>query len=177
MLSNVWNGRESSTVHKYCLYLRKFLSFLREKDYSSNLPFSSTSVAEYLASLISQNASKSTLNAVMAALKWIHSFVPGINQFNNPMNDDFLSKMISSSKRRVGLVKNQKKPLLGIHIQQIFASSNMDCPIELRNCLIIGLAFCLLLRHDEVSHMTMEHFTECLGGRKIFIPKSKTDEF
>ena len=93
------------------------------------------------------------------------------------MNDDFLSKIVSSSNRRPSGPKNQKKPIKGEMILQMLRLSNLDCLVELRNCLIIIFAFCLLLRHDELSHVALNHIDETEDGYKILIPKSKTDKF
>ena len=177
ILEDVWSGRESSTVNQYCLSLRKFLAFSKENDFSTHMPFSSTNTAIYLSHLKTQNHSKSSIDTTLASLKWIHSFIPGINQWNNPMNDDFLSKIISSSRRRPSGVKNQKKPITGIIIKNIVEASNLESLLDLRNCLIMMFAFCLLLRHNEISHMTLNHFEETDEGFKILIPKSKTDKY
>ena len=177
ILNSIWDGRESSTSAKYCFHLRKFLAYLSDENLSSNLPFQSVTVATYLTKLKMENHSKSSIDCTMASLKWIHSFIPGINHWNNPMKDEFLSKIVSSSKRRVSAVKNQKSPLSGCHIYEIIQSSNLDSLIELRDCLVIALAYCLLLRHDELSHLTLNNFQDCTEGIKIFIPKSKTDKF
>ena len=47
--------------------------------------------------------------------------------------------------------------------------------LNLRNSLIISLAFSLLLRHDEISHLSCSHIFICVGGLKVRIPSSKTD--
>ena len=177
LLQNIWDGRECSTIEKYCLSLRKFLCFLSEKDLTSNLPFSSVVVAEYLTSLKLTNHSKASIDSTMASLKWVHSFIPGINQWNNPMNDDFLSKIMSSSRRRCSKSKNQKSPISGHQIFKIISSSNLEDLLELRNCLVIAIAYCLLLRHDEFSHLALNHFIENNDGFRILIPKSKTDKY
>ena len=177
ILDCVWKGREDSTVNKYCLCLRKYLIFLEENHYSSSLPFSSATAAEYLTILKNENKSKSSIAATMASLKWIHSFIPGINQWNNPMNDDFLSKIVSSSKRMPSGLKNQKSPISGTMIIKMFSASKLDQIMDLRNCLLVAFAFCLLLRHDELSHVTLNHFDETETGYKILIPKSKTDKY
>ena len=177
LLHNIWDGRECSTIQKYCLSLRKFLHFLAENDLSSNMPFSSVIVAQYITSLKLTDHSKASIDSTMASLKWVHSFIPGINQWNNPMNDDFLSKIMSSSRRRNSKNKNQKTPISGQQIHKIISSSNLEDLLELRNCLIIAIAYCLLLRHDEFSHLALNHFVETNDGFKITIPKSKTDKY
>ena len=177
ILKSIWDGRESSTVEKYCNYLRKFLEYLISNKLSTDLPFTSLSVAVYITKLKNENVSKSSIDSTMAALKWIHAFIPGINFANNPMNDDFLAKIMSSSKRREATSKNQKMPILGYHICEMIHQSDLNDVIQLRDCLIVSLAYCLLLRHDEFSHLVLNHFEECSLGLKIFIPKSKTDKY
>lgn len=113
----------------------------------------------------------------MAAIKWIHSFIPGINHYNNPMNDEFLAKILSASKRRAANLKRSKSPILGHHICEMIDNSNLNNLLELRDCLVVALAYCLLLRHDEFSHLVLNHFEECPQGLKILIPKSKTDKY
>ena len=125
----------------------------------------------------SLQSTKASIDSTMASLKWVHSFIPGINQWNNPMNDDFLSKIMSSSRRRNSKNKNKKTPISGQQIHKIISSSNLEDLLELRNCLIIAIAYCLLLRHDEFSHLALNHFVETNDGFKITIPKSKTDKY
>ena len=177
IINNIWDGREESTVHQYCLSLRKYLAFLNENDYPSKLPFSSTTVAEYLTLQKMNDKPKSSIDTAIAAMKWIHSFIPGLNDWNNPMNDSFLQKIVSSSKRRPSGQKNQKKPISGKIINDIISQTNTDCLEELRNCLIVALSFCLLLRHNEISHLILDNFEESSDAYKILITKSKTDKF
>lgn len=177
MLECVWSGREASTVNKYCLCLRKVISFISLNGYSKILPFTSAFAAEYLTHLRLTSGTKGAIESALASLKWIHSFVPGVNAWNNPMNDEFLSKMLSSAKRSLVSKRNQKKPIRGKMIRDMIANSNLDNHVELRNCVLMGLSFSLLLRHDEVIHITLNHITEIQGGYKILIPKSKTDKF
>ena len=75
------------------------------------MPFSSAFAAEYLAYVNLRMGTKGAVESSLAALKWVHSFIPGINHWNNPMNDEFLSKMLSSARRTLVITKNQKKPL------------------------------------------------------------------
>lgn len=177
IVESIWNGREGSTVNKYCLSLRKFIVFLKENSYSTSLPFTSLLVAEYLTKLKLGGSTKGAIDSSLAALKWVHSFVPGINKLNNPMMDEFLSKINSGVKRDLGKPRNQKEPLSGIMVNKIISKSDLDNLVDLRNCLLISFAYNLLLRHDEFSHVTLAHITESQEGFKILIPKSKTDKF
>ena len=48
---------------------------------------------------------------------------------------------------------------------------------EARNALIPTLAYALLLRHDETSHLNCSHFSAEDDGLRILIPSSKTDTY
>ena len=62
-------------------------------------------VANYLIFLSDTNGSKGATNNAMAGLKWFHSFVPGLNAANNPMNDEFISKISQSENRNLAILK------------------------------------------------------------------------
>ena len=177
MLENVWKGREASTVNNYCLCIRKFLSYALENNISTDLPLNSTTVAVYLTHLKMINTPKGTLNMTIAGLKWLHSFIPGVNKWNNPLNDEFLSKIMNGFQRETGKSRNQKKPLTGDLVRKIIQVSDLSDLIQLRDSLMISLAYNLLLRFDEISHITCSHITKNTDGFKILIPKSKTDKF
>ena len=177
MLESVWNGRESSTVRKYCLSIRGFISYSVEKRFDISLPLSSTNAAEYLTYLKLNNKTKGAINTALAALKWVHSFMAGINKTNNPMDDEFLSKIASDARRHLSQETFKKRPISGDMIKSMCLKSNLNDLLELRNCLIVSLAYSLLLRNDEISHITCNHITELEEGYKIFIPKSKTDKY
>ena len=68
-------------------------------------------------------------------------------------------------------------PISGEMVNKIISHSNTECLEDLRNCLIVALAFSLLLRHNELSHLTLDNFVETSDAYKILIPKSKTDKY
>ena len=122
-------------------------------------------------------ALKGSTDLAKCAIKWLNSFIPGINKWNEPLNDDFLGKITSSIHRRSESKKNQKKPISGQILGSILGSSDLNNVIEVRDCLVLLLCFSLLLRHDEISHISCDHIQRQEGGFKILIPKSKTDQF
>ena len=107
----------------------------------------------------------------------VHSFIPGLNKWNDPLNDEFLSKIMSAINRESSIPKCQKSPLTGDIIQKIVLSSNLDDLTELRDSLMITCAYSLLLRYDELSHINCSHIEKAAQGYRILIPKSKTDKF
>ena len=151
-------GRESSTVKKYCLSLRGLLAYANLNDREISLPLDSATAAEYLTFLKHKNRTVGAIDTALAALKWAHSFIPGMNKWNNPMNDEFIARIVSDARRHLKGAKNIKKPITGDMVQEMTKVSNLDHLVELRNCLIVSLAYSLILRNDEVSHTTCDHF-------------------
>ena len=176
MIENIWAGRESSTVNSYCSSIRKFLVYSKSNK-NVQLPLSSATVGEYLTHLSLNSASKTAIVSSLAALKWLNSFIPGVNKWSNPLNDDFLGKIVSGINRQSLKSKQQKLPLTGEMVSKISLKANLDDLKELRDCLTIAFAYNLLLRYDELSHISCNHLTKLHNGFKILIPKSKTDKF
>jgi site-specific recombinase XerC len=54
--------------------------------------------------------------------------------------------------------------------RQMINIDENDEEVVLRNALILALGFSLLLRHDELSHITLAHMNICEEGIKVLIP-------
>ena len=156
--------------------MRKFFNYCRDKTVPVTLPLPSIVVAQYLDFAKQQSAN--AVQEAISSLKWLHYFVPGLNSINNPLNDDFLSRILESTKRNDPKTKNRKKPLTAEIINKIANNiSSSPSLTEIRDALIPSIAFALLLRHDELSHLNFSHFSVQPGGLKIHIPSSKTDTY
>ena len=144
------------------------------------LPFSSLVVADYLVFVSKSRSAKSAVSTAVVALKWLYSFIPGINAINNPLNEEFLTRLTQSETRNHYKLKERKKPFSNAMIQMLLdrikAKENPSLT-ELRNTLIPTLAYTLLLRHDEISHLNCNHISTLENGLKFFIPFSKTDTY
>ena len=142
------------------------------------MPIPSLKIALYLEHLKQTSEARGTISNALVSIKWLHYFVPGLNSLNNPLNDEFLSKIVEGRNRNKAKMKTRKKPF-STEIIHGFLKSLPENPTltQLRNTLIPVLAFALLLRHDETSHLNCNHFTILDHGLKILIPSSKTDNF
>ena len=137
---------------------------------------SSLFIAQYLEHV--KQRSNSAVKDALTSIKWLHYFIPGINSVNNPLNDDLLSRMVDGANRNNIKTKNRKKPLTHDIICSMIQSIPSNPTLtETRNILIPILAFALLLRHDELSHLNFLHFQVLEDGLKIHIPSSKTDTY
>ena len=178
IIKSLWISRKPSTIEKYCSTLRKFLVFCQEKDIPVFIPFDSLVIAQYLEETKISCRGKSAVSNALLSIKWLHSFMPGLNHANDPANDQFLSRIVESTNRNVVKMKQRKKPLSLDMIKGILShlSSNPSLT-ELRDCLIPVLSYSLLLRHDEISHINCNHINSVASGLKILIPSSKTDTY
>ena len=108
IISSIWISRKPSTVTKYCFSLRKFLNYCNEVSVPVILPMSSLFIAQYLEHV--KQIKKSAVNDALTSIKWLQYFIPGINSFNNPLNDDLLSRLVESANRNDPKQRARKKP-------------------------------------------------------------------
>jgi len=116
------------------------------------------------------------MSVSLCALKWLHSFIPGLNDSNDPLNEKFLSRITNSVQRNSIKLKNRKQPLTkNMIIDMVSELPEHSSLTELRDTLIPVFAYSLLLRHDEITHINCMHIESVQEGLKILIPSSKTD--
>jgi integrase len=178
MLEGIWSARQASTVQKYCYALRKYFSFSLLFNAEVVLPADSLSVAKYLAYMRHVGSAHSAFKLIIVSLKWLHSFIPGINKFNCPLEDHFILRLRDSVSRNVPKKTNQKEPISGgIVAQMIKNLAEGASLLQIRNALMPAMAYSLLLRHDELCHLNCLYIVRAEKGFKIRIPSSKTDVF
>ena len=178
IIDSIWESRKPSTIEKYCLSLRKFFNYCQCNSIDINLPLPSLQIAQYLEYLKKLSSAKGCVANALTSLKWLYYFVPGLNATNNPLNDGILSKIVESSNRNNAKMKNRKKPFSSEIIKGILGQlPNDPSLVQLRDCLIPVLAYALLLRHDETSHLNCSHLSLLDEGIKILIPSSKMDTY
>ena len=137
IVEDVWEGRAHTTSRKYGLSLRKCLDFFDKNQLSLVLPLKAEDVAFYLAHLKRTNGTKGAIGTAKAALKWAHSFIPGMNKCSNPMNDELLEKITSGIFRTEGRPVQHKKPITGLMINKLASLSDLNNLTELRDFLIV----------------------------------------
>jgi hypothetical protein len=136
----------------------------------------SSLAANYLSFVKHTLGSRGAVQTAFNAIKWVHNFVPGINKFNDPLDDRIVKCVVESALRSLPVKRNLKEPLSADFISKILSSIDKDSSLlDVRDCLIISLAYTLLLRHDEISHVLCSHISILKNGLKVLIPSSKTD--
>ena len=141
-----------------------------------SLPLTSIIVAQYVTHLRHSDCSKGSIDCISASCKWINSFIPGVNRANDSLNDDFLHRVINSAQRALSKPKSRKKPLTGDIFKDILLYLK---PCDLKSCrdtLVPCLAYTLLLRYDELSHINCSHISETPDYYLFRIPSAKNDQ-
>jgi site-specific recombinase XerD len=100
-----------------------------------------------------------------------------LNRFNDPLEDKVIKCVVEGTLQSTQAKKNEKRPLSASFVRSILRSADASSLLDLRNCCIIALAYSLLLRYDEISHMCCNHLSKVPEGLKILIPSSKTDVY
>ena len=152
------------------------IGFFHLNEKHLTLPLKSIEVAQYVTSIRNTTGAKGTIDCISAACKWLNSFIPGINKMNDTLSDEFLRKVINSAKRHLAKPKKRKSPLTGDILRDIIELSDTNNLISLRDTLIPALAYSLLLRFDELSHICCSHIEEKIEFFSFTIPTSKNDQ-
>ena len=176
ILEAIWNARRSGSIKVYCYALRKYFLYRRSLSEEVKLPIDSFSACQYLSFLKDSGTSLGGIKSALNAMKWIHNFIPSLNKFNDPLDDKIVQAVFDNALRSVKPVRNMKAPLPKEFIKFVFDSFSLSRSlVVLRDAAIVCLAFSLLLRHDEISHISCNHFSLIENGVKLVIPSSKTD--
>ena len=178
LLEDIWCARQPATVKMYCYAIRKFFSFCTIFGHDISLPVGCNLAASYISFVRRNFGSRGAVSSAINALKWLHNFVPGINQFNDPLNDKMLKLVVDSALRNLPKIRRAKTPLPSDLISSIVSDGlKADVLIEVRNCLIVALAYVMLFRHDEIAHISCNHLSLISGGVSIWLPSCKTDVY
>ena len=120
LIDKIWDARKPSTVAKYCQSARKFFAFCSLNSVEVVLPMNSIFIADYLSNIVSVYGTIGAVDNAIAALKWLHTFIPGMGELNNPLNDTFISRIAEGQKRNLIKEKVRKKPLTIKLVKKIF---------------------------------------------------------
>ena len=178
LLEDIWCARRPATVRMYCYAIRKFLSFCSIFGHEINLPVSCNLAAAYISFVRRNLGTRGAVTAAINALKWLHNFVPGLSQINDPLNDKMLKLVVDSALRNLPRVRRSKTPLPSDFISKVISDGlEANSLVAVRNCLIVSMAYVLLFRHDEIAHISCNHLSLISGGVSILLPSCKTDVY
>ena len=175
VIDEIWASLRPSTVEKYCNSLRNFCSLSLMIKGEILFPTDSLTAANFLIYLKDQGYSKSSIKLGLVSLKWVNSFFPG--NACDLLNDKFLDRIVQSSLKNMVSIKCQKSPISKEMVGKMLKWGPNPTLTKMRDSLMAALSFSLLLRNEELRHLTCYNIIENDSGLIFTIVSSKTDVF
>ena len=176
-LNNLKNSKANNTIRAYKSDFRDFGGFCAKNGLKS-LPADPKIVSLYMTYLSTKDAKMSTLRRRLVSIGVIHRLKGHYLDMKHPI----IIENLMGIKRKKGSYQKGKKPILINHLKLIIDEIDKDTSDEtgirkLRDKTIILLGFAGGFRRIELISIDYEDLEFVAEGVKIFIRKSKTDQF
>ena len=176
-LNNLKNSKASNTIRAYKSDFKDFGSFCVKNGFKP-LPTEPKIVSLYLTHLSMKDVKMSTLRRRLVSIGVIHR----LKGFYLDTKHPIIIENLMGIKRKKGNYQKGKKPILINHLKLIIEAIDKDISDEtgirkLRDKTIILLGFAGGFRRIELISIDFEDLEFVSEGVKIFIRKSKTDQF
>ena len=169
-------SRADSTVKKYKGAVNSWKHWCLENRISELNP-TLEEVARYFLCLFNNDAPYSRIETAFYGLKWHFDCSAYIMNISNPCDSKFLRLLLDGLKRKLARPVVRKEPVtpdMLIKIVDRFDNPNVK---DLRTCTMFLLAYAGFLRFDELVNIKVNDIRFCTSHIKIFLEKSKTDQF
>jgi site-specific recombinase XerD len=176
-LNNLRNSKANNTIRAYKSDFRDFGGFCAKNGLKS-LPADPKIVSLYMTYLSTKDAKMSTLRRRLVSIGVIHRLKGHYLDMKHPI----IIENLMGIKRKKGSYQKGKKPILINHLKLMIEAIDKDTSDEtgirkLRDKTIILLGFAGGFRRIELISIDFEDLEFVSEGVKIFIRKSKTDQF
>ena len=176
-LNNLKNSKANNTIRAYKSDFKDFGGFCTKNGLKS-LPTEPKIVSLYMTYLSTKDAKMSTLRRRLVSIGVIHRLKGHYLDTKHPI----IIENLMGIKRKKGSYQKGKKPILINHLKLIINEIDKDTYDEtgirkLRDKTIILLGFAGGFRRIELISIDYEDLEFVAEGVKIFIRKSKTDQF
>mgnify|MGYP001082281228 FL=1 len=176
-LNNLKNSKANNTIRAYKSDFKDFGGFCAKNGLKS-LPTEPKIVSLYMTYLSTKDAKMSTLRRRLVSIGVIHRLKGHYLDTKHPI----IIENLMGIKRKKGSYQKGKKPILINHLKLIIDEIDKDTSDEtgirkLRDKTIILLGFAGGFRRIELISIDYEDLEFVTEGVKIFIRKSKTDQF
>ena len=176
-LNNLKNSKANNTIRAYKSDFKDFGGFCAKNGLKS-LPTEPKIVSLYMTYLSTKDAKMSTLRRSLVSIGVIHRLKGHYLDTKHPI----IIENLMGIKRKKGSYQKGKKPILINHLKLIIDEIDKDTYDEtgirkLRDKTIILLGFAGGFRRIELISIDYEDLEFVAEGVKIFIRKSKTDQF
>ena len=176
-LNNLKNSKANNTIRAYKSDFKDFGGFCAKNGLKS-LPTEPKIVSLYMTYLSTKDAKMSTLRRRLVSIGVIHRLKGHYLDTKHPI----IIENLMGIKRKKGSYQKGKKPILINHLKLIINEIDKDTSDDtgirkLRDKTIILLGFAGGFRRIELISIDYEDLEFVAEGVKIFIRKSKTDQF
>ena len=176
-LNNLKNSKANNTIRAYKSDFKDFGGFCAKNGLKS-LPTEPKIVSLYMTYLSTKDAKMSTLRRRLVSIGVIHRLKGHYLDTKHPI----IIENLMGIKRKKGSYQKGKKPILINHLKLIIDEIDKDTSDEtgirkLRDKTMILLGFAGGFRRIELISIDYEDLEFVAEGVKIFIRKSKTDQF
>ena len=176
-LNNLKNSKANNTIRAYKSDFRDFGGFCAKNGLKC-LPADPKIVSLYMTYLSTKDAKMSTLRRRLVSIGVIHRLKGHYLDTKHPI----IIENLMGIKRKKGSYQKGKKPILINHLKLMIEAIDKDTSDEtgirkLRDKTIILLGFAGGFRRIELISIDFEDLEFVSEGVKIFIRKSKTDQF
>ena len=176
-LNNLKSSKSSNTIRAYRSDFKDFGAFCAKNGFKP-LPTEPKIVSLYLTHLSIKDAKMSTLRRRLVSIGVIHKLKNHYLDTKHPI----IIENLMGIKRKKGSYQKGKKPILLNHLKLIIETIDKDTSDKtgirkLRDKTIILLGFAGGFRRIELISIDFEDLEFVSEGVKIFIRKSKTDQF
>ena len=176
-VSNLKNSKAINTVRAYRSDFKDFGAFCVKNGFKP-IPTDPKIVSLYLTHLSMNDAKMSTLRRRLVSIGVIHKLKGHYLDTKHPM----IIENLMGIKRKKGSYQKGKKPILINHLKHIINAIDNDTTDatgirKLRDKTIILLGFAGGFRRIELISIDFEDLEFVSEGVKIFIRRSKTDQF
>jgi len=162
--------KATATRKAYASDFRVFRAWCSERSVSS-LPATPASVAAFLAAQATQGIKPSTLGRRVAAIRYAHKLAG----HETPTGSEAVKATMRGIRRTTGTAKTCKAPVTADKMRAMAAEAPNGL-IGLRDRALLLLGFAGAFRRSELVALNVSDLTECEGGMRVNIARSKTDQ-
>jgi site-specific recombinase XerD len=146
-------ARAATTNNSYGLAFNRWKVWASQFPGFGVLPAEPAHVVLFLTHLARTAKSYSTINVMISAIAWAHSMAG----LPSPSHSILVSEVLQGLKRSLAKPTIRKEPLELSHIRKIAESIDFASISDVRNSVLIIVAYYAMLRVDELRHIKLSH--------------------
>lgn len=160
-----------ATLRAYDSGWRAFLAFCDELD-ADALPAAPQTVALYVARLVEQGRSSSTVDQRIAAIRFVHRRAG----HDSPTQHAIVSAVVQGARRTIGTAPTPKRAFLAQHVRAAVRALDRDSLAGRRDAALLLLGFAGGFRRAEIAALDVTDLEWLDDGLIVMVRQSKTDQ-